>query len=516
MTSDAAIDLGWVEQALGADPPTLTRLLGAWLTDAIVASGAERGFLVGSGDAGVLAARDVDGDRLTEPATKLPVAAVEEARRIGAAWRGAGTGGRGAVWSAPVGSAVAVLQNRFVPDAFEGLEVAPDPARALLLLELAGLRWALTDAERRAREAESARREDSTRSTEEILRLRRVLESTREQLGPSHAYERIIYRSSAMRRMLRLVDRVVDSDLPVYIHGESGTGKELVARALHEHGARARGPFVAQNCGAIPRTLFESEFFGHERGAFTGAERRHEGLFQRAHGGTLFLDEIGDLPLDLQAKLLRVLETGEVRPVGSQRSYSVDVRVICATHKDLRDLVAERGFREDLYYRLNVVRIDLPPLRERPDDVLALVEHFVSGLTGPSGDQISVADGVMRALVAADWPGNVRQLENEVTRAALLSDGEIRVSDLSVEVREAGRRPRGGASSRGGGSLARAGLERGTLKERVDRLEAMVLQASMEAAQNNKSAVARELGLSRAGLNMKLKRLGLWEQPERA
>jgi two-component system response regulator PilR (NtrC family) len=328
--------------------------------------------------------------------------------------------------------------------------------------------------------------------------------------------------------MLRQVDRVIGTELPVHIHGESGTGKELIARAIHHLGSRMKGPFVPQNCTAIPPTLFESELFGHERGAFTGAMRATEGLFRRAHGGTLFLDEIGDLPLELQAKLLRVLETGEVRPVGATRNVSVDVRIVSATHRDLADLIRLGRFREDLYYRLNVIRIDIPPLRDRPEDIPVLVDHFLAQRPRLDGRPLSIDDRAMRALVRFDWPGNVRQLENELARAGILAEGGvIALNDLSPEIALGPRRtPAPNAAGASTPSDARAavdasrpelasltalGLDQGQLKDRVDKLETLALRAALTEAHGNKSEVARVLGLSRAGLNLKLRRLGLWD-----
>ncbi|MCA9513396.1 MAG: sigma-54-dependent Fis family transcriptional regulator, partial [Myxococcales bacterium] len=221
----------------------------------------------------------------------------------------------------------------------------------------------------------------------------------------------------------------------------------------------------------------------------------------------LFLDEVGDLPLDLQAKLLRVLETGEVRSVGGARTHVVDVRIVSATHHDLDALVREGRFREDLYYRLNVVRIDVPPLRDRPDDVQVLVEHFLRQ-RGAAETAPRLGDGVMKALVAYAWPGNVRQLENEIVRASLLADdGVIELSDLSPEVRSGGRSAIAVAAT----NVTPFDVRHGTLKERVDRLEAWALADALAQSGGNKSQVARDLGLSRAGLNLKLKRLGLWD-----
>lgn len=522
----ATIDAGgsrWTRAAAQGDGEALVGAAGEWLVAAVEALGAERAFVVGA-DHKVVAAKDVDGEDVGGAHKKVPEAVLNQVRETGKPYVASGSGGRGSVAGFPVrggrgrarAEATLVLQNRFVGSAFDPLlESPPDVTPLATLLRLKALEDALEAAVAEVRQAEDKRRSELTRSTEEILRLRRELETTREQVGPLHAYPEIVFASSAMRKMLRRLDRVVASDLPVYVYGESGTGKELVARAIHAHGHRKKGPFVAQNCSAVPTTLFESEFFGHEKGAFTGAERKTEGLFRRADRGTLFLDEIGDLPLDLQAKLLRVLETSEVRPVGGRSAHRVDVRIICATHRDLKDQVAKGEFREDLFYRLNVVRIDVPPLRDRPDDVPVLVNHFLERRAADIGKAITLGAGVMKALIAHDWPGNVRQLENEITRAALLSDGEVGLDDLSPEVREARRASRAGG--RGGGASAGSspvvdtlGLARGTLKERVDRLEAWVLEDALERLGGNKSQVARELGLSRAGLNMKLKRLDLW------
>jgi transcriptional regulator with GAF, ATPase, and Fis domain len=218
------------------------------------------------------------------------------------------------------------------------------------------------------------------------------------------------------------------------VTGESGTGKELVARAIHDHSPRAEGPFVAVNCGAIPRDLIESELFGHEKGSFTGATHTRKGRFEYADEGTLFLDEIGDMPLPMQAKLLRVLQEGEVRPVGGTKVRKVDVRIIAATNQDLEKMVAAGTFREDLYYRLNVLRLFLPPLRERGADVLMLARSFLAN--AGTGSRKPVLDASAEdALMRARWPGNVRQLQNEIQRALVLSDGpRITASDFSAEI----------------------------------------------------------------------------------
>jgi len=519
----------WARLAATASVTELEAMMGDWLSTVVAATSAERGFVVRD-DTTVLLARDADGEAVSAPDKKLPEVAVTEALTTKKPWRAqGGQGGRGAILALPIAFGlsaaeapthwVLVLQNRFMADAFSGL-VGGDAADAFVgpgsvLVRITAMMKALAEATQRATNAEERQRTEQTRSTEEILRLRRELETTREQVGPVNRYPEIVFASSRMKKMLRRVDRVVDSSLPVYVHGESGTGKELIARAIHTLGIRKGGPFVAQNCSAIPQNLFESEFFGHEKGAFTGADRASEGLFRRATGGTLFLDEIGDLPMDLQSKLLRVLETSEVRPVGGRRTFKVDVRIICATHRDLKEQVAQGHFREDLYYRLNVVRIDIPPLRERPEDIPLLVTHFLK-LRAPDGDEpVKLSRGVMKALVAFNWPGNVRQLENEITRAALLCDDEVTIADLSEEVRSGPSGARGGAMNALDAKLvSKLRLDNGELKDRVDRLETWVLRDALDRHGGNKSRVARELGLSRAGLNMKLKRLALWESNE--
>ena len=306
-------------------------------------------------------------------------------------------------------------------------------------------------------------------------------------------YDEISGRSEPMRAMLRVVDRVTASDVPVLLAGESGTGKELVARAIHANGGRSARPFVSENCGSVPETLLESTLFGHMRGAFTGASATRAGLFDVADGGTFFLDEIGEMPLSMQTKLLRVLQNGEVRPVGGERTHHVDVRIIGATHRDLEAMVAAGTFREDLFYRLNVVSIRVPPLRERTADIPLLVAHFVE--KHAAGRKIKVTRAAMDRLVAFPWPGNVRQLENEIRRAFVLADDRIDVAELSDEV------------SRGGPNAARnAGLG---LKARVDALEAQLVKDALERTRGNQTRAAEALGISRFGLQKMMRRLGI-------
>lgn len=240
--------------------------------------------------------------------------------------------------------------------------------------------------------------------------------------------------SEAMQKVFHLLERVAPAQVSVLIHGETGTGKELCARALHDHSPRAKNPFLAENCAAVPANLLESELFGHKRGSFTGAVADRKGHFAVADGGTVFLDEIGDMPLDMQAKLLRVLQEGEIRPVGSNETKKVDVRVVAATNKDLEAGCRDGTFREDLYFRLNVVTIELPALRERGRDIEYLSRFLLAGLSSELGRELHLTPEALEALLRYPWPGNVRELENELKRAAVLSDGTIGTESLSAQI----------------------------------------------------------------------------------
>jgi transcriptional regulator with GAF, ATPase, and Fis domain len=351
------------------------------------------------------------------------------------------------------------------------------------------LRRAVRRAERARARVEAMLGERDT----ELQVTRTQLELVRDGRESRYKYDEIAGRSEPMRELLRMVDRVTASDVPVLVVGESGTGKELVARAIHANGPRARRAFVSENCASVPETLLESTLFGHVRGAFTGASSTRAGLFDVADGGTLFLDEIGEMSLGMQSKLLRVLQDGDVRAVGAERSRKVDVRVIGATHRDLEAMVADGRFREDLFYRLNVVTLRLPALRERSEDIPLLVEHLVR--KHAKGATVKVARAAMAKLASFPWPGNVRQLENEVRRALVLGDGEIDVTTLSDDV------------VRGGPSAARgSGLD---LRSRVDALESALLVEALQKTRGNQTRAAELLGLSRFGLQKMVKRLGV-------
>ena len=318
-----------------------------------------------------------------------------------------------------------------------------------------------------------------------------------------YSYANIIGASKPMRDVFHLLDRVTDSDVPVLIQGESGTGKELVARAIHFNGARKTAPFISENCAAIPETLLESELFGYKKGSFTGATADKKGLFEAANGGTLFLDEIGDMPMNMQKKLLRVLQEREVRRVGGSRAVAINVRILAASNQDLRRLCDEGKFREDLFYRLNVITVNLPPLRERREDLPLLIEHFLGEISETTGRAPrTVSEEAMSALQAYHWPGNVRELRNEVMRAAALSDRVIVPLILSPQIR-------GGTDDR----AAVADLGKKTLKEMVkevtDELESKVIQEALRRSRGRKAQAARLLGVSRPTLDAKIDLHGL-------
>jgi len=304
----------------------------------------------------------------------------------------------------------------------------------------------------------------------------------------------IVGRSPAMRQVFELLDRVVESDFPVLVEGESGTGKELLARAIHRLGNRRSEPFVSENCAALPETLLESELFGSVKGAFTGATNRR-GLLERAHGGTLFLDEVSEMSPALQSKLLRFLQDGEFRPVGKTDPIRVDVRIVSACNKDLRTLANQGQFREDLFYRLNVLPVRLPPLRQRREDIPLLVERFVAraaiALNRPAP---AIVPEVIEAFAKYGWPGNVRELENEVRRLVTLSDATIGLDAVSSHVRQR--------------NVGSQNVDDGDLTQMVQAIEVREIKKALDAAHGNKSRAAQILGISRFALNRKLEKYG--------
>jgi DNA-binding NtrC family response regulator len=321
----------------------------------------------------------------------------------------------------------------------------------------------------------------------------------KQQLTARYALEGVVSQSGAMQEVLNTVARVAQSKASVLIRGESGTGKELIARAIHFAGPRKQNAFIAVNCAALNENLLESELFGHERGAFTGADRQRQGRFELADGGTLFLDEIGDLPAATQVKLLRVLQTQEFERVGGSEAHRVDVRILAATNRNLEDLLRSGTFREDLFYRLNVVTIDIPPLRSRREDITPLLEHFLASYAREQKrKKIAFSREAWSLLLRYDYPGNVRELENIVQRAVILSRGDvITTAELPLVVRGL---PEEDSSRKDGSSQS--------LPERVEKLEQELVFDALRKAQGNQSRAAKQLGISERNLRY---RLGKWK-----
>ena len=364
----------------------------------------------------------------------------------------------------------------------------------------------------------------------EIARMKRTVAGTL-------TFRDIITKSAAMEQVIRLGERAAASQIPILIEGESGVGKELIARAIQGAGDRRSKPFVTVNCGAIPDNLVESILFGHEKGAFTGAAEKHVGRFREADGGTLFLDEVGELPPEVQVKLLRALQDGEIDPVGARRPIRVDFRLISATNRSLTDMVKAGSFREDLYYRLNVFPIRIPPLRERREDITELVRHFTARFAAEEGKSFirGVTAPALQLLLSYDWPGNIRQLENAVFRAVVLADGAMLTPDEFPQIAaHVGGEPRLAASHESpplagelgpisldpapsGDVLAADGVAALTAEGDVRPLaevEAAMIRLALERYGGRMTLVARKLGIGRSTLYRKLKELGLSDMAE--
>ena len=334
-------------------------------------------------------------------------------------------------------------------------------------------------------------------TVENALKLQR-LESENRQLRQRLGKHEIVWAGEAMKKVMAQVERVAATETRVCILGETGTGKELVARTLHEKSPRASGPFVAVNCAAVPSELIESELFGHEKGSFTGAAGRHIGKFEQAERGTLFLDEIGDMPLPMQAKLLRVLEEGEVERIGSAKPVTVDVRVIVATHRNLEALVRDGKFRQDLFHRVFVFPLSLPPLRERRDDIPVLITHFAAQVSAQNNwKPVKFTPQTVEALQEYSWPGNVRELRNMVERLMLLASGD----EVDAQTVHSVLAPTSEGSS--------VSLGSGTLSDRVDYFERDVILAELKRSNFHMTNAAKVLGLERSHLYKKAEQLGI-------
>jgi len=337
-------------------------------------------------------------------------------------------------------------------------------------------------------------------TVENVLKLQR-LESENRQLRQRLGKHEIVWRGEAMRRVMAQLERVAASESRVCILGETGTGKELIARTIHERSARASGPFVTLNCAAVPAELIESELFGHEKGSFTGAAGRHIGKFEQADRGTIFLDEIGDMPLNMQAKLLRVLEEGEVERIGGDKPVPVNVRVVVATHRDLEARAREQKFRQDLFHRIYVFPLALPPLRERREDIPALVEHFAAQVCSQNGwKTVPFTAEAMDALQSYTWPGNVRELRNMVERLMLLAtEGQVDLATVQMAL----------PKSLAAGVAPGAALASGPLADRMQSFEREVILAELKRSHHNMSLAAKSLGLERSHLYKKAEQLGI-------
>jgi DNA-binding NtrC family response regulator len=338
---------------------------------------------------------------------------------------------------------------------------------------------------------------------ENALKITR-LETENRDLRARVGKHTLVFAGETMRRVMAQIERVAASETRICIYGETGTGKELVARTLHERSHRAAGPFVTLNCAAVPAELIESELFGHEKGSFTGAAQRHTGKFEQAHRGTLFLDEIGDMPTAMQAKLLRVLEEGEVERIGADKPTAVDVRVVVATHRNLEQLVESSGFRRDLYHRVVVFPLELPPLRKRSEDLPALVDHFARQVSAQNGWKPSgFSPAAIDALKQYAWPGNIRELRNIVERLLLLAGDEVSLDDVQLAL----------PASHAPAQAARDGVSgqepTGPLVQRVLAFERAVVLAELERHGRHITQTAKALGLERSHLYKKCQQLGI-------
>jgi len=341
----------------------------------------------------------------------------------------------------------------------------------------------------------------------EVNRLREENVTLREALGQRYEFKNIVAHSPKMQEVLATVERVAPTNSTVLLGGESGVGKDMIARAIHEHSRRAAGPFIKINCTAIPENLLESELFGYEKGAFTGAVSAKPGKFELADKGTIFLDEIGDVPGTIQVKLLRVLQDREFEHLGGTKTLKVDVRVVAATNQDLRAALEQGTFREDLYYRLNVVPINIPLLRERKEDIPYLIDHFIARFARTSGKVITgITPAAQRTLMDFPWPGNVRELENIIERAVALSTGSVLdVTDIQLDLSPA--KPSGGDAAISMAQLPPPGMT-------LEQFEDEIIKEALRRADGNKSQAARLLGLSRNALRYRLSKMGVADEEE--
>ncbi len=401
----------------------------------------------------------------------------------------------------PDGSGIDLV--RYIQDTVDRLPVAVITAYGNVESAVAALKAGAFDFVSKPVDLEMLRR-----LVNDALRLVRQDEEAARGTRPRRPRLDLLGESPVIRQTRATIAKLARSQAPVYIAGESGSGKELVARMIHEQGPRADGPFVPVNCGAIPEHLMESEFFGYKKGSFTGAVSDKEGLFQAAHGGTLFLDEVADLPMHMQVKLLRAIQEKAVRPVGGQKEIPIDVRILSATHKDLAALVAKGEFRQDLYYRINVIQLRVPSLREHPEDIPLLADHILARLAEEQGvPPVRLSQDALQALMAYPFPGNVRELENILERAMTLCDGEtIHPEDLQLPSTPPLGTPFGEHAAP---RVAEPPPGPVPLEPYLDNMEKEVILQALEQTRYNKTAAAKLLGLTFRQLRYRLKKLGL-------
>ena len=504
----------------------MNRLINKILDMVIEVLQAERGFLIlkdSDGKLVIRTARNIDRDSIKKPEFKVSFSIAKRVMKTGEtiltsnAQEDARFKDKISVHDLKLKSVLCVpfkakdqilgavyVDNRFVSGLFGDHDLELLTAfsnQAAIALENARLYEDNLNKHKEVAELNQRLQQKVTTQEVELEKVKSVLEDSQKQLGLKYDYSKIIGRSRAMQEVLHLLDRIIDTQVPILIQGESGTGKELVARAIHYNGLLKDKPFAAENCAALPETLLESELFGYKRGAFTGADRDKKGLFEIANGGSLFLDEVAEMSENMQKKLLRVLQEGEIRPVGGKDYIKVKVRIISATNKDLKTLMQKGNFREDLYYRLNVVTINLPPLRERPADIPLLVSHFLTKIAHESRrPQPEIEPDVITLLERYKWPGNVRELENELNRAVALSDRVIRKDSLSLNIRlleDPSAAPAQDAAS----------WHNRTLKD----IEREAILNTLRSVSNNKVEAARILEIDRTTLYNKMKRYGIEE-----
>jgi transcriptional regulator with GAF, ATPase, and Fis domain len=504
----------------------LSRLLSLMLDSVVDLTGAERGFLYildkGGKDGRIRVARNFDLEALRKPTFKVARGVAEEVAGGGQPVvstnadedpRIRSHGDTGALYLRSV-ACVPIrvgtrrlgslyLDNRFERGVFGTRDLPFLVAfadQAAVALENARLHEEAQAAKKKAEELNRILRGRVERQEAALHDAKTLYARAAADAQTKYSYDAIVGESTVMRELFFLLDRVTDSDVPVFLYGESGSGKELAARAIHFNGPRRAGPFVSENCAAIPATLFESELFGYVKGSFTGAVGDKKGLFQLADRGTLFLDEIAEMPLAMQAKLLRVLQESEVRPVGAKQTVKVDVRILTASARNLAEQVRRGAFREDLFHRIHVIEVPIPPLRRRPEDIPLLVDHFLQ--RAADGAPKPITPAALELLQRHDWPGNVRELANEILRAQTLSDREITPECFSEAVR----------SSRGTGGAPRKSLKE-AVREASREVERTLITEALRAEKGNKSAVARRLGISRPTLDAKMELLKIPRYP---